>query len=239
MSALNDLVRELLTGYLEGEFAGRPDLSRKVVPEYPPSAKRILIDDGTWAQTLKRPNVHLVTDKIETITPAGLRTADGTEHAVDVIVYATGFHASKFLMPMRVTGRRGVDLNEQWAGNARAYLGITVPNFPNLFLLYGPNTNIVINGTTIFFAECEAHYIQGCLRLLLEGRFRAMDPRASVHDEYNARIDEGNANMVWGASTVNSWYKNEFGRTAQNWPFGLLEYWAQTRAPSRSDYELL
>ena len=100
-------------------------------------------------------NVDLVTDAIAEITEKGIRTADGVEHEVDVIIYGTGFQASKFLTPMRVTGASGVDLHERWGGDARAYLGITVPGFPNLFLLYGPNTNIVINGSIIYFSECE------------------------------------------------------------------------------------
>ena len=87
-----------------------------------------------------------------------------------MIIYGTGFQASKFLTPMTVTGRDGVDLHEQWAGDARAYLGVTVPGFPNLFCLYGPNTNIVINGSIVYFSECGVRYILGCLELLLDGR---------------------------------------------------------------------
>ena len=97
-----------------------------------------------------------------------MRTADGVDHDVDVLIYGTGFQASKFLTPMQVTGEGGVDLHEQWDGDARAYLGLTVPDFPNLFLMYGPNTNIVVNGSIIYFSECEAHYIAESVRLLLE-----------------------------------------------------------------------
>ena len=140
---------------------------------------------------------------------------------------------------MRVVGRGGIDLHEHWDGDARAYLGITVPGFPNLFCLYGPNTNIVANGSIIFFSEAEVHYITGCIRLLLERGQRAMDCRPEVHDAFNARVDEGNRAMVWGASAVNSWYKNDKGRVSQCWPFSLLEFWQLTREPNPGDFELL
>tara|TARA_Y100000817_G_scaffold258565_1_gene212301 strand:- start:512 stop:934 length:423 start_codon:yes stop_codon:yes gene_type:complete len=139
---------------------------------------------------------------------------------------------------MNIIGRDGVNLHEQWDGDARAYLGIVTPNFPNFFFLYGPNTNIVINGSIIYFSECEVHYITQCLKHLLENQLQSLDVKAVVHDDYNKRIDEGNQRMAWGLSDVNSWYKNASGRTAQNWPFSLLEYWEQTRDIKPSDYHM-
>ena len=235
----NDILRQLLTEYLDSEFAERPDLREKVLPSYPPGAKRLLRDNGVWAGALKRENVELLTDAIREITPQGIVTADGVAHDVDVIIYGTGFQASKFLTPMTVTGRGGIDLHEHWDGDARAYLGVTVPGFPNLFCLYGPNTNIVINGSIIYFSECGVRYILGCLGLLLEGGHRALDVRKDVHDEFNERVDAENSLMAWGCSTVNSWYKNEHGHVAQNWPFTLLEYWQRTLAPDPDDFELI
>ncbi len=237
MSMLNEMVRQLLTAHLEAEFTD-PELRAKMIPPYPPLAKRIVRDNGSWPRALQRPNVAVHTDAIEAITPAGIRTADGVEHAVDVIIYGTGFTASDFLTPMQVVGVGGVELHERWAGDARAYLGLTVPEFPNLFLLYGPNTNIVINGSIIYFSECEVHYLTEALRMLLEGGHRSMDCRADVHDAYNERIDAANRNMVWGAAEVNSWYRNAKGRVAQNWPFSLLDYWQETRQPDPADYVL-
>jgi 4-hydroxyacetophenone monooxygenase len=239
VSAMNDMMRMVLTGYLQAEFADRPDLVDKMIPSYPPSAKRLLRDNGVWAGALKRDNVTVVTEPIARITPAGVVTADGIEHPVDVIVYGTGFQASKFLTPMTVKGRGGVDLHETWAGDARAYLGVTVPNFPNLFCLYGPNTNIVINGSIIYFSECGVRYILGLVRMLLEGGHDALDVRREVHDEFNEAVDAENRCMAWGASEVSSWYKNDRGRVAQNWPFTLLEYWERTLAPDPDDYEML
>ncbi len=133
----------------------------------------------------------------------------------------------------------GSTCTRSWDGDARAYLGVTVPNFPNLFCLYGPNTNIVINGSIIYFSECGVRYILGCVRLLLEKNHRALDVRAEVHDTFNERVDAENRRMAWGASEVSSWYKNDHGRVAQNWPFTLLDYWQRTVAPDPDDYLLL
>lgn len=237
MSALNEMVRQLFCAYYEEQFP-EPELREKVVPTYPPLAKRVLRDNGIWSRTLHRDDVSLITTSIAEITEKGVRTVDGVEHVVDVLVYGTGFQASRFLTPMTVRGRGGVDLHEQWDGNARAYLGITVPRFPNLFLLYGPNTNIVINGSIIYFSECEVRYVLEGLRLLLSRGLRTMDVRQEVHDEYNAAVDEANARMVWGAADVSSWYKSPSGRVAQNWPFSLLDYWRRTLRPDPADYHL-
>ena len=143
VSPRNDEARRLLTLYLESQFGDRPDLLAKVVPRYPVGSKRVVLDNGIWASTLKRPNVELVSDGIERIEAHGVRGSDGQLHAADVIVFGTGFRASEFLMPMRVMGRGGADLHTTWNGDARAYNGVCVPGFPNLFCIYGPNTNIV------------------------------------------------------------------------------------------------
>lgn len=239
VSAPNEEMRLMLGMYLGLCFGDRPDLLAKVMPDYPPAAKRILRDNGIWATTLKRDNVQLITDHIAAIEPTGLRMDDGTLLEVDVLIYGTGFQASKFLTPMNVIGRGGVELHDRWKGNARAYLGIVVPDFPNFFMLYGPNTNIVVNGSIIYFSECEVHYVMQCLRHVLETGARALSCKPEVHDSYNVRIDGGNKLMAWGASDVNSWYKSESGRVAQNWPFSLLEFWQQTREVDPSDYEVV
>ncbi|MDE0666221.1 MAG: NAD(P)/FAD-dependent oxidoreductase [Acidimicrobiaceae bacterium] len=239
VSPRNDEARKLLTMYLEHQFGDRPDLLAKVVPDYPVGAKRVVLDNGIWASTLKRPNVELVSDGIARIEPDGVRGSDGRLHSADVIVYGTGFRASEFLMPMRVTGRDGADLHETWNGDARAYNGVCIPGFPNLFCLYGPNTNIVVNGSIIYFAECAAHYVVECLRLLAERGATAMDCRPDAYERYAARMDEHNSQMAWGISPVNSWYKSASGRVAQNWPLPLIDYWRQTRRPDPDDFELL
>jgi 4-hydroxyacetophenone monooxygenase len=238
VSALNDMVRMVLNEYLTSQFGSDPELLAKVTPAYPPISKRVVRDNGVWASTLLRDDVDLVTDGITAVTPDGVTTSDGVHHPADVIILGTGFTASDFLMPMQVTGVGGVDLHEQWSGDATAYLGMTIPNFPNLFCMYGPNTNIVINGSIIFFSECETHYITESVRMLATTGSRSMDVRADVHDAFADRIDAANRRMAWGVASVNTWYKNAKGRVTQNWPFSLLEYWRATRTPEPSDYHL-
>ncbi len=235
---LNAFARAYMQGYLEEQFADRPDLVPDVVPPYPPFAKRMVFDNGSWAQALKRPNVRLVTEPISHVTDHEVVTGTATYDA-DVLVMATGFLASHFLEPLRITGRDGTDLHAMWHGDARGYLGITVPSFPNMFMLYGPNTNIVVNGSIIYFSECEVRYVLGCLRLLLEGDHDALVVRPEVHDEYNLAVDAANDRRVWGAASVNTWYKNALGRVSQNWPFTLQEYWRRTLAPDPDDYSFV
>jgi 4-hydroxyacetophenone monooxygenase len=237
VSAENDMLRELLTMYYDLAFPD-PELRAKMLPHYPPVAKRVVLDGGRYPAALARDDVDVETCPIEEITPTGVLTVDGVHHPADVLIYATGFQASRFLTPMRVFGCGGRDLHEGWGGDARAYLGITVPGFPNLFLMYGPNTNIVINGSITYFSECEATYITGAVRMLLEQGARSMDCRVDVHDRYNVDIDAGNRQRAWGVSTVNTWYRNEHGRIAQNWPFNLVRYWRQTLRPDPADYRL-
>ena len=235
----NRQLRGLLEGSMRKQLASRPDLIEKTLPHFPPASKRIVVDNGTWPNTLLKEHVHLITEPIERVTPRGILTEDGEEHALDVLVYGTGFQAAKFLTPMRVVGRGGADMHEQWGGDARAYLGITMPNFPNFFFLYGPNTNIVVNGSIVYFSECEVQYVLECLKFLLESGQQAIDCRTDVHDAYNERIDAGNLKRAWGVSNVPSWYKSASGRVAQNWPFTLLEYWQQTKRMDPADYVLL
>jgi 4-hydroxyacetophenone monooxygenase len=238
VSAANEVFRELLTQWIAFCAGDDDELLAKMTPNYPPLSKRFIVDDGTWATTLKQDHVDLVTTPIEAIEPGGVRTLDGTVRAADVVIYGTGFQAARFLTPMQVVGRGGVDLHDQWNGDARAYLGIVAPNFPNFFFLYGPNTNIVVNGSIIYFSECEVHYVTECVRFLLESGSASLDCRADVHDRYNEVIDAANKLRTWGFSNVSSWYKNQYGRSAQNWPFSVLEFWEQTRAPDPADFHI-
>jgi 4-hydroxyacetophenone monooxygenase len=238
ISAVNDELRQALTGYIAAQVDDRPDLLPKLIPAYPPGAKRMLRDNGVWIGALKRPNVDLIDEAIARIVPEGVKLASGRVVAADVLIYGTGFHASDFLMPMTVTGEGGRDLHATWDGDARAYLGMTVPGFPNFFTIYGPNTNIVVNGSIIFFSECAVTYILGALKLLIEKDASAMTPKQDVHDAFNTRVDAANAEMAWGSPGVSSWYKSKSGRVSQNWPFALVDYWNATRAPNPADFEL-
>lgn len=238
ISPRNDEMRASLTEFLERSFVDRPDLLRQLVPTYPPYAKRTVRDDGTWTSALLRPNVSLTSDPIERFVPEGIVTADGTVHEVDAVVLGTGFRAQDFLATVELHGRDGVTLDELWQGDARAYYGITIPRFPNLFCLYGPNTNLNVNGSLVQFSEAAVDYTLESLRLLLETGARSMEVRDEPYREYNDRIDAASKTLAVGVSTVNSWYKNRFGRNSQNWPLTTLEYWQDTRTPRPDDYEL-
>jgi 4-hydroxyacetophenone monooxygenase len=238
VNAINDGMRAIFTQSMADQIGDDPDLLAKVTPRYPPFGKRMLQDNGSWLAALKRDSVDLVTDAISEITPSGVRTADGTEHAVDVIVLATGFHANRFLWPMEIVGREGVKLRESWGDEPRAYLGITVPGFPNFFCLYGPGTNLAHAGSIIFHSECQVRYVMACLAGLLRSGSTTMECRRDVHDAYNARFDARHATLVWSHPGMSSWYKNTAGRVVTTSPWLLVEYWAWTKTPELGDYVL-
>ena len=234
----NAMLREMLVEQIRPQTSGRDDLFDKVTPTYPFGGKRALRDNGVWIEALKRDDVDLVTTPIKAVTEEGVETADGALHPADAIIYGTGFHASDFLKTFDIYGKGGVELHDQWGGDARAYLGMTMPNFPNFFAIYGPNTNIVVNGSIIFFSECSVRYILGALELLAETGSKTLEVRQEVHDAFNARVDAMNARMAWGAPQVSSWYKNDKGRVSQNWPFPLVDYWQATLQPDPADFIL-
>ncbi len=237
-SALNEQLRVVFTEYLKSQVGDDPELLEKVTPRYPPFGKRMLQDNGSWIAALKRENVELVGERIERVVPDGIVTADGTHHPLDVIVYATGFHANRFLWPMEIEGRDGVKLGTLWGDDPQAYLGISVPRFPNLFCLYGPGTNLAHAGSIIFHSECQVRYVLGCLRALLEKRRAAIECRQEVLDEYIRRFDATHAGMVWSHPGMDSWYKNASGRVTCTSPWRLVDYWSWTRRPDLADYEL-
>jgi 4-hydroxyacetophenone monooxygenase len=239
VSAANEEIRILCADYLEKQFSDRPDLLEKVMPNYPPGAKRMLRDNGAWAQTLKRDDTELISSAISEITPTGIRTADGELHEVDVIIYATGFQAADFLAPMKITGREGRNIHDFWGGDCRAYLGIVVPSFPNFFFALGPNTGTVVNSSSVFISECAIEFAVRTVGELLETGARAIDVDDETYWRYNDWIDEGNRQRAWGHSSVSSWYKNSSGRASQIWPFSMREFWDTTHPQDYSAFSML
>jgi 4-hydroxyacetophenone monooxygenase len=238
LNSRHDAIRMAFTQYLTDQLDGRPDLRDKTLPDYPPFGKRMLIDNE-WFATLRRPNVDLVTEPIEEVMPEGIVTADGALHQLDTLVLATGFRALDILGTLPVQGRGGFSLREAWGGNdARAYLGITMPGFPNFFCLYGPNTNLAHGGSAIFHAECQVRYVLQCLTWLAEHDGASIECRTDVHDEYNKRVDEQHAHMVWTHPRVRNWYTNRAGRVVSNTPWRLIDYWSMTRTPNISDFRI-
>ena len=206
-----------------------PALREKLTPGYPPGCKRVVIDSAFYP-ALTRPNVDVVTDRIVRITPKGVETAEAV-HEVDTIVYATGFLSTEFLVPIEVTGAAGGTLAERWKDGAEAYLGISVPGFPNLFLLYGPNTNLGHN-SIVFMIECQVRHIMSCLPYLSEG---PIEVRPEVMAAWSGRLDAAMDRMVWGGG-CQSWYKTATGRVTNNWPGSTPLYRKLTARPPRSAY---
>lgn len=240
--APNEMGAELRKGiedYIAEQVPDDPELRAKVTPDFHVSGRRSLRDNGVWIDTLKQDHVVLETSDISEITETGIKTANGTHHEFDVLIFGTGFKAADFLTPMEIVGLGGKSLRDEWDGDARAYLGITAPDFPNFFMMYGPNTNIVVNASIIFFSEAEANYILGCIKMLQDAGAEAFNVRQDVFEAFNQRVDAANAEMPWGYATGNTWYRNKHGRVAQNWPFRLIDYWNQTRRPDPGDFEFL
>jgi 4-hydroxyacetophenone monooxygenase len=237
MNHRNDRQREQLTAYLLGELDGRPDLVEKSLPDYPPYGKRILIDNG-WYETLKRPNVNLVTEAVDHVDGAEIVAASGTRHRADVIVLATGFEPGRMLWPMDIRGRSGTPLADVWAGDdPKAYLGLTVPDYPNLFVLTGPNTGLAHGGSLIFVSECQVRYVTAMLREMLEQGLSEVEVRRPVHDRYNDRVDAEHAELVWTHPGMRNWYRNDRGRVFSPMPWRLVDYWKMTHQPDLADYE--
>lgn len=236
ISAQNDLMRETMTRHIAEQVGDDADLMARVLPDYPPFGKRILQDNG-WYRTLIRDDVDLVTEPIAEITPDAVVTRDGAKHPVDVLLLATGYHAGRFLWPMEIKGRDGIDLHEHWGDDPRAFLGITIPHFPNFFCLYGPNTNPVV-GSVIIMLECQVRYAMGCIREMVEQGIDSIECRQDVHDDYNARVDAQHERMVWRHPRVHSYYNNARGRVVTNAPWKLIDYWQMTKAPDLRDYRV-
>lgn len=239
VSRANEEFRQAIIRRMEEQYEGRPDLLEKAIPHYPPSAKRMLRDNGVWAAALKSPQTEVISEGLESFTPSGLMTGDGRALDVDVVIYATGFRPSDYLDPLEIVGRNGIEIHDYWGGDAKGFAGITVPNFPNLFMLMGPNTGGVVAGGLHFMIERAAEYAVEAIHQLLEHDARALDLKQEALDRHIEWVDAENSRMTWGQSYVNTWYKNSFNRVSQVWPFQTTEYWRITQGIEADDYEYL
>lgn len=238
VSRANDRTRQWMAEYLQTKLAERPDLIAKLLPDYPPYGKRMLLDNE-WFETLARPNVSVVTAGLQAVEPHAVIDTAGARHPTDVLILATGFEAGKLLESVHIVGRAGRVLAERWANdNPKAYLGITVPGFPNFFCMYGPNTNLGHGGSAIFQIECQARYISACLVRMLEERIGALDVTEAAHDAYNERVDREHAQLVWTHPGTNNWFRNAAGRVFSIMPWRMVDYWAMTHDPDFTAYHL-
>ena len=198
-----------------------PELRRKVTPADELGCKRIMLTDD-WYPTLTRPNVDVVTDRVAEVTPGGVRTADGVERPADVLVLATGFESHGFVAPMQITGAGGRTLGEAWAGVPRAYLGTSVPGFPNLFLLYGPNTNGG-SGSVIYTLEAGMQHVLAALGELERTGARRIEVRQEAAERFERELRTALAGTVWHTGCTN-WYVDEQGNDPNQWPWTWRTY---------------
>lgn len=209
-----------------------PALRRQLTPDYPIGCKRILLSSDYLA-TLARPNVALVGTPIRRIVPEGVETEDGTLHRADVLIYGTGFAATEFLAPMRITGRDGIDLNTVWQDGASAYLGMTVPGFPNFFMLYGPNTNLG-HSSIVYMLESQIAHVMRCLKALRGSGASAIEVDAERYHRHERRVQQALQHTAWQG--CQSWYLDARGRNSTNWPGFTLGYRWRTRWSSLQAY---
>lgn len=234
----NDRHREELTAHIRSELANNEELIKKCLPSYPPYGKRILLDNG-WYKALRHKHVELVCSSIHEISQSGVITEDGEERPADIIILATGFQVTQMAARLNVTGRQGSKLDERWApDNPSAYLGITIPDFPNFFCMQGPNTGLGHGGSAIFQAECQARYIlQGLQQMATQG-IQSLCVKQEVHDKYVAQVDSAHSKLIWTHPGMSTYYRNSAGRVVSVMPWRLVDYWQMTRTFNLNDYHM-
>jgi len=234
-SANNKILRDERVAFIEKKLKDRPDLIEKMIPTSPPMATRHVLVDANYSiyDALLQDNVTLVTEPIERVTPRGIALRDGTEIELDIIVYATGFKANDFLWPLEITGKGGMTVGELWARDgARAYLTSMLPGFPNLFMVYGPNSNNWAGLQIIDFEEMVVRFAVGCIAGLIAQGKQEVDVTTDAYWRYAEELDRWEARMLYSDPRVTTYYRNEFGRSAANNPIDIRRIWAWTRNPA-------
>jgi len=212
-----------------------PQLRAKVTPRDEVGCKRMMLTDE-WYPTLTRPNVSLIAERIDRVTPGGIVTGDGTQRPADVLVLATGFKTHGFVAPMEVIGPGGRTLSQEWAEVPRAYLGMSVPGFPNLFLLYGPNTNGG-TGSVIYTIEAGVRHVIDAARELERRQARTIEVRREVAARFDRELRQALSTSVWHTGCT-SWYVDENGNDPNQWPWTWSAYRRRTERISPDAYEL-
>ena len=213
-----------------------PALREKLTPRYRVGCKRVLMSNE-YFEALQEPNAEVITDGIAEVRAHSIVTRDGVEHPVDAIILATGFHAADALAPFELRGAKGVELNQHWRDGAEAYLGISVPKFPNLFLLMGPNTGLG-HSSMVFMIESQIHYTLAAIKLARADRLQAIEIRQDVHDAYNVRLQQRMSKTVWATGGCVSWYTTASGKNTTLWPGFTFAYRARTRRFDAESYRL-
>lgn len=212
-----------------------PEVRRKAWPDYTFGCKRVLFSSH-FLPALQRDDVELITAPITAVTPTGVRTGDGREHPVDCIIWGTGFRTTRFMFPMEISGSGGRTLSEEWAGGAHAHLGMAVPGFPSLFVMYGPNTN-TSGGSIVFYLERQAAYIRQALTRVWERGADAIAVKPEVEAASDRAVQQRFTGTAW--TQCDSWYRDESGRIVTNWPGYMREYEELTERLDPDEYELI
>jgi 4-hydroxyacetophenone monooxygenase len=236
INAVNDGHRRFFTDYIVRELGDRRDLLEKVLPDYPPYGKRMLLDNG-WYRTVARDNVTLITEHLAEVRGRTLIGGGGQECEAEVLILATGFRATEFLASYEVVGQGGRILREFWQGDdARAYLGAAIPGFPNFFTLAGPNVGLGHGGSVIKAVELQVDYVIDLLARMFERGAAGVAVSEGAYEQYNRRIDEAHGRMVWTHSGTDNWYRNSRGRVVAITPWRNDDFWRMTRAAKPEDF---
>lgn len=239
VNRINERHRLELVSFIQEELKERPDLLPKCVPTYPPYGKRILLDNG-WYRTLLKPNVELVDTPIDGIEENGVRAADGSLRAADIVVYSTGFKVTELAARLNIVGKGGKPLAEAWADeNPTAYLGLSVPGFPNFFSMLGPSSGPAHGGSVVFQAECQSRFITSCIVQMVEQGIASIDVRQEVHDDYVRQVDAEHETLIWTHPGMSTYYRNRHGRVFSVMPWRFVDYWAMTHDPDLSRYSVV
>lgn len=241
ISKRNDMMREILVGYISAQVDGRQDLIDKLIPDYPPLTRRPVVDNN-WYASLTRNNVELVTTPIERMTDTAIVTADGEARETELVIAAVGFQTEKYIWPTQYFGVGGVTLEDVWSvQGAQAHLGMTVPGFPNMFMLYGPNSQPVASGAGLpVWFEVWTGYIAECIVGMLEKGRASMVIRKDAFDEYNEQLHEEAKKLIYlmpNSAMEKNYYVNEFGRLQMNAPWNGEKYYELCERPDESHYD--
>jgi 4-hydroxyacetophenone monooxygenase len=233
----NERHRQQMADHLLTELDGRADLVEKCMPSYPPYGKRILLDNG-WFATIRKPNVELVVDSADHVDATGV-VADGQHREHDIVVLANGFEVFQGASRLGLRGRNGVDLAELWANDdPKAYLGITVADFPNFFIMQGPTTGLGHGGSAIFQAECHARHISACVAAMSAADGRTIEVREQPMVNYTDAFDAEHEHLIWSTDGLRNWYRNDAGRVVVIMPWRLVDYWSMTHDPDLNHYSI-
>ena len=228
VSAANDRHRQQMTKFIEEKLASRPDLLEKCIPNYPPYGKRILLENN-WYETLTKPNVSLISDGITHIGEDHIITQHGTHHACDILILSTGFKVAEMASRLNIFGRDGMSLKDVWNDDdPKAYIGFSVPNFPNFFMLLGPGTSLGHGGSAIFQAECQVKYVMNAIQYMRHNNLKSLDIKPTAFADYVATHDAAHDELIWTHPSLDTYYRNSHNRVFSVMPWRLVDFWHMT-----------